>query len=144
MEVRRNSRVLAVQAIFQYFFSEQDINNIIEEFCKYRIVEKKKCDKDFFCSLVRGVCKNEDSIKESIKNCLSKKWMISRIDTTMLAIISLGIYELAYCESVPLKVVINEYVSIASLFCSDSNTGFINASLDSLAKTLRNKDVVNG
>ena len=42
MQARRNSRLAAVQAIFQYYFLKQDIESVMEEFCKYRLIEKKK------------------------------------------------------------------------------------------------------
>ena len=41
MEARRNTRKIAVQAVFQFFFSKEDINKILEEFCNYRIKEFK-------------------------------------------------------------------------------------------------------
>ena len=40
MEARRNTRKIAVQAVFQ-FFSKEDVNKILEEFCNYRIKEFK-------------------------------------------------------------------------------------------------------
>ena len=66
MEARRNSRKVAVQAIFQFFFSKEDISKILDEFCSYRIKEtrnyKKKYDIDFFQDIVIGVYKNEKKI----------------------------------------------------------------------------------
>ena len=43
MEARRNTRKIAVQAVFQFFFSKEDVNKILEEFCNYRIKEFKNC-----------------------------------------------------------------------------------------------------
>ena len=63
MEARRNARKVAVQVVFQFFFSKEDINKILDEFCSYRIKEtrnyKKKYDIDFLKNIVTGVCKNE-------------------------------------------------------------------------------------
>ena len=56
MEARRNTRKIAVQAVFQFFFSKEDVNKILEEFCNYRIKEfrnyKKKYDTDFLKKVV--------------------------------------------------------------------------------------------
>ena len=118
MEARRNTRKIAVQAVFQFFFSKEDINKILDEFCNYRIKEfknyKKKYDIDFFKKIVVGVHQNEKKITKIIECKLSKNWLINRVDLTMKAIISLAIYELMSYENIPLQVIINEYVSIAN------------------------------
>ena len=143
MQARRNSRLAAVQAVFQYYFLKQDIEAVMEEFCKYRLIEKKKYDIIFFRQLVSGVDEKQETIKKYIKNSLSEKWMIERLDYTIQSVISLGIYELISCNSIPLKVVINEYVSISSLYFDDSNIGFVNGVLDNLGKIIRNEVLIN-
>ena len=141
MEARRNTRKIAVQAVFQFFFSKEDINKILEEFCNYRIKEfknyKKRYDTDFFKKVVFGVYQNEKKITKMIECNLSENWLINRVDLTMKAIISLAIYELMSYENVPLQVIINEYVSIANQYLDKSNTGFINGILDNIAKNIR-------
>ena len=141
MEARRNTRKIAVQAVFQFFFSKEDVNKILEEFCDYRIKEfknyKKKYDTDFFKKVVVGVYQNEKKITKMIECNLSENWLIDRVDLTMKAIISLAIYELLSYENIPLQVIINEYVSIANQYLDKSNTGFINGILDNIAKNIR-------
>ena len=141
MEARRNTRKIAVQAVFQFFFSKEDVNKILEEFCSYRIKEfknyKKKYDTDFLKKVVIGVHQNEKKITEMIQCNLSENWLIERVDLTMKAIISLAIYELMIYENIPLQVIVNEYVSIASQYLDKSNTGFINGILDNIAKNIR-------
>ena len=141
MEARRNTRKIAVQAIFQFFFSKDDINKILEEFCNYRIKEfknyKKRYDTDFLKKVVVGVYQNEKKITKLIEYNLSENWLIDRVDLTMKAIISLAIYELISYENIPLQVIVNEYVSIANQYLDKSNTGFINGILDNIAKNIR-------
>ena len=141
MEARRNTRKIAVQAVFQFFFSKEDVNKILEEFCNYRIKEfknyKKKYDTDFLKKVVVGVHQNEKKITKMIECHLSENWLIDRVDLTMKAIISLAIYELISYEKIPLQVIINEYVSIANQYLDKSNTGFINGILDNIAKNIR-------
>ena len=141
MEARRNTRKIAVQAIFQFFFSKEDVNKILEEFCNYRIKEfknyKKKYDIDFLKKVVVGVHQNEKKITNMIECNLSENWLIDRVDLTMKAIISLAIYELISYENIPLQVIIHEYVSIANQYLDTSNTGFINGILDNIAKNIR-------
>ena len=141
MEARRNTRKIAVQAVFQFFFSKEDVNKILEEFCNYRIKEfknyKKRYDTDFLKKVVVGVHQNEKKITKMIECNLSENWLIDRVDLTMKAIISLAIYELISYEKIPLQVIINEYVSIANQYLDKSNTGFINGILDNIAKNIR-------
>ena len=141
MEARRNTRKIAVQAVFQFFFSKEDVNKILEEFCDYRIKEfknyKKKYDTDFLKKVVVGVHQNEKKITKIIECNLSENWLIDRVDLTMKAIISLAIYELISYEKIPLQVIINEYVSIANQYLDKNNTGFINGILDNIAKNIR-------
>ena len=141
MEARRNARKVAVQVVFQFFFSKEDINKILDEFCSYRIKEtrnyKKKYDIDFLKNIVTGVCKNEKKIIKLIECNLSENWLITRVDLTMQAIISLAIYELINLKDIPLEIIINEYVSIANNYLDKSNTGFVNGILDNIAKNIR-------
>ena len=55
----------------------------------------------------------------------------------MKAIISLAIFELMNYKNIPLQIILNEYVSIATQFLDQSNTGFINGILDNVAKNIR-------
>ena len=141
MEAKKNTRKIAVQAVFQFFFSKEDINKILEEFCNYRIKEfknyKKRYDIDFLKKIVFGVYQNEKKIIKIIEHYLSENWLLNRVDLTMKAIISLAIYELISHKNIPLEVIINEYVTIANQYLDKSNTGFINGILDNIAKNIR-------
>ena len=144
MKAKRNARVVAVQVIFQYYFSRSDIKKIIKEIESLNEDSLKErlsnFDKKLFDKIVLGVCKNEKNIQDLIEKNLSENWDYERLDPTMKAIISLGLFELSFCLETPHKVIINEYVSIANLFFSKVNTGFINGILDKLSKTVRENE----
>ena len=144
MKAKRNARVVAVQVIFQYYFSRSDIKIIIKEIESLNEDSLKErlsnFDKKLFDKIVLGVCKNEKNIQDLIEKNLSENWDYERLDPTMKAIISLGLFELSFCLETPHKVIINEYVSIANLFFSKVNTGFINGILDKLSKTVRENE----
>ena len=141
MEIRRNARMYAVQAIFQYFFNKQDICSVINQFSSYKVesgTEKKKSyDEKFFSLIVKGVDANKIFIKELIEENLSSQWNYNRIDITLKAILSLGIFELKNCKDIPLKVIIDEYVTISKMYCNNNNIGFINGILDNIGKKVR-------
>ena len=143
MEARKNARKYAVQAVFQLFFTKGDINKILEEFSEFRINDyddgKFQYDKRFFKKIVNGVCENNKYIFELIEENLAKEWPLERIDITMQSIISLALFEIIKCPHTPIKVIINEYVSISRLYLNNNNIGFVNGILDKLGKELRSK-----
>ncbi len=140
MEVRRNARMVAVQAIFQYFFNKQEIFSVLDQFSDVKIGNygnNKLYDKKFFRVIVIGVDENKNDIKALIEKNLSENWVYERLDITLKAILSLGVYELQNCKEIPLKVIINEYVTISKMFFNNDNTGFINGVLDNIGKKVR-------
>ena len=144
MIAKRNARVAAVQVIFQYFFSRKEIKKIIRDYETLNDDSLKKkftnFDKKLFEKIIVGVCENETKIKPLIEKNLSEKWPYERVDLTMTAIISLGIYELLYCFETPHKVIIDEYVTISGLFFNKKNIGFVNGLLDKLSKLVRSNE----
>ena len=144
MKAKRNARVAAVQVIFQYYFSRSNINKII---CDYQTLnesfyEKKanKFDSKLFEKIIYGVCQNEEEIKLVIEKQLSEEWPLERVDSTMTAILSLGVYELSFCIDTPHKVIIDEYVSISGLFFNKKDIGFVNGLLDNFSKVVRSNE----
>ena len=141
MEARRNARKYAVQAIFQFFFTKNEINRILEDFNYFKIYDGQEInlryDRQFFCKIVNGVHDKKANILKLIEKNLSKEWFLDRIDLTMQSIMSLAIYELKECQSTPIKVIINEYVTISRLYLKKSDVGFVNGILDKIARDLR-------
>ena len=72
-----------------------------------------------------------------IKGALRQGWRLSRLDATVRAILRSGGYELLARQDVPTKTVINEYIDIAHAFFEGSEPGFVNGTLDTLAKQVR-------
>ena len=144
MIAKRNARLAAVQVIFQYFFSRSNIKKILKDYEALRkdSVENKSIDYDkkLFEKIIMGVYNNEKKIRDLIEKNLSDNWPYDRVDHTMTAIISLGIYELSFCFETPHKVIIDEYVSISGLFFNKKNIGFVNGLLDKLSKLVRDNE----
>ena len=141
MKAKRNARVAAVQVIFQYYFSRSNIKKIIYDYQTLNddLYEEKlnKFDEKLFEKIIFGVCQNEEEIKLIIAKQLSQEWPLERVDNTMTAILSLGVYELSFCTETPHKVIIDEYVSISGLFFNKKNIGFVNGLLDNFSKVVR-------
>jgi N utilization substance protein B len=63
------------------------------------------------------------------------------METVVRAILRAAVFELSRDTSVPVPVVINEYIEITKAFCTGPEVSFVNAALDALAKLLRVVDM---
>ena len=93
-----------------------------------------KADKKFFKAIFEGAVENLDEIDSIIKEFLDSGWTIERIGSVLRSILRAAIYEMLYLDKAHANIIINEYVGITRSFFNDSETGFVNALLDSIAK----------
>lgn len=137
---KHNARFAAVQALYQMEISGRGANGVVEEFLTERLGEdpeflaSTEIDRKFFAKLVKSVVSNQEQIDKAIRAHLSEKWRLSRLDTTLRAILRCGCCELTIDKTAKPAVVIDEYVEISHDFFDQKETGFINASLDAINK----------
>jgi len=137
---KHHARIAAIQALYQMEISSRGAAGVIQEFLEQRFetpsesLPEGEVDKPFFVRLVEQVVKNQDQIDQAIRHRLSGNWRLSRIDRTLRAILRCGSYELLVDSTAPRAVIIDEYVEITGAFFDKSEVGFINATLDSIAK----------
>ena len=84
-----------------------------------------------------GVVAEQRALDPMIDEALSKGWPLKRIETILRAILRAGAYELDKKRDVPARVMVTEYVDVATPSSSASETGMVNAVLDQLARQLR-------
>jgi len=145
---RSAARLAAVQALYQMDATRIGLDDVIAEFGKYRFAQPDglgdtalgevpaEPDEIFFADLLRGVVREQERIDELIGAHLPGAWRLSRLDSTLLAILRAGTYELIARKDVPFKVVINEYVNITHAFFAGEEAGLVNGILDRLAHEL--------
>ena len=75
---------------------------------------------------------HKDEVESKITEHL-KGWKLDRIAKIDLAILRLGITELTYDQSIPVKVSINEAVNLAKKYVDDKSGKFINGVLSHFA-----------
>ena len=68
---------------------------------------------------------------------LAEGWRLTRVDSTLRAILRAGVFELIEREDVPARVVISEYVEIAKAFFSEDEPRVVNGVLDKIARRTR-------
>jgi N utilization substance protein B len=141
--LRRAARLSAVQAMYQMELTGQGAKAVIMQFRDHRFGHTDEpgdyieADEDFFENLLAGIVEHQDGVDEHIRAILKEGWKLSRLDATIRAILRSGGYELSQRPDVPTKTVINEYIDITHAFYEGSEPGFVNASLDAMAKNTR-------
>jgi N utilization substance protein B len=140
---RGAARLAAVQALYQMDLSGAALSEVIAEFETYRLGKEvdgdqyRDADAAFFRDIVAGVVRDQKALDPAIDRTLAKGWPLTRIDTTLRAILRAGAFELADRPDVPSRVVISEYVDVAKAFFEDDAPAVVNAVLDALAHELR-------
>ena len=139
---RSVSRLAVVQGLYQMDMAGTDLNEVIEQFVRYRFGEQARfdfadADTTFFGALLRGVVERQREIDPMLDAQLATGWRLARIDSILRAILRAGAFELIQRKDVPTAVIINEYVEVAHAFFSGEEPKVVNGVLDALAKRLR-------
>jgi N utilization substance protein B len=129
MQKRRNARINAIQMMYQIDIKNESPNNII---VKHWPAEEKEIDKKskiFAEDLFVKTFENRDKIDCIIKKYLKETWQIDRLGFIDVNILRVAISEFLYFDT-PIYAILDEYVTIASIYSDEKNTSFINALLD--------------
>lgn len=97
---------------------------------------------DFGKELLYQSIKKDDMLQELIVDKL-KNWNEDRVALLDMLLLKLGICEFMYFPSIPIKVTINEYVSLAKDYSTDKSKRFVNGILDRLMKELSEQGKIN-
>lgn len=141
---RSASRLAVVQALYQMELANQDSESALNEFIDHRLGQEiegeqyMEADKKYFAGLVRGVVEQQHDIDRAIARSVPKDWPFDRIDPIMRAILRSAAYELMEQPDVPTRIVVNEYMHIATAFFEDGEENvFIGGVLNRLARDQR-------
>lgn len=132
---RHQSRAYAMQAIFQWHFSDETIEILLQEFIVDHLREEKNIDMDYFRALVFGTLKNCDEIDAKIKPFLDRP--IEQLNPVELSVLRLATFELLHRPEVPHPVVINEAINLTKEFGAQDGHKFVNGVLDAMVRGLK-------
>jgi len=99
-------------------------------------------DKQFAIDLFKKTILNAATINEEIAQ-KTKNWDADRIANLDYVLLQMGICELHYFPSIPVKVTINEYLEIAKEYSTPKSSIFINGILDKLVKEYKKEGKLN-
>ncbi|QQS12575.1 MAG: transcription antitermination factor NusB [Rhodospirillales bacterium] len=140
---RSLARLSAVQAVYQLLAGDDAGADIVEQFLNFRAADSgdagmsPDAERPFFKALVQGVDADRAALVALVEEGQAESWPWKRLDRLIQAIILTGAWELKGRVDVPARVVITEYMHITSAFYQGRESGFVNASLDRLARRLR-------
>jgi transcription antitermination protein NusB len=140
---RGAARLAAVQALYQMDVGGTGVLEVVSEYEAHRLGQEidgeqyLKADASWFRSIVSGVVRDQLKLDPMIKNSLQDDWALSRLDSTVRAILRAGSFELIERKDVPVAVIVNEYVEIAQAFFDEDEPKLVNAVLDRIAKQVR-------
>ena len=100
----------------------------------------KPAEGKLFRAIVNGVLAGQIEIDRAV-DALLEGWPLKRIEAIMRAVLRAGGFELMHRKDVPVRVVVSEYVDIASAFLEKDEVGMINAVLDRLARQARAEEL---
>lgn len=140
---RGAARLAAVQALYQMDIGGSGVLEVVAEYEAHRLGQEVdgeqylKADASWFRSIVSGVVRDQLKLDPMIKRSLQDDWALSRLDSTVRAILRAGAFELIERRDVPVAVIVNEYVEIAQAFFDEDEPKLVNAVLDRIAKQVR-------
>ncbi len=140
---RGAARLAAVQALYQMDIAGSGVLEVVAEYEAHRLGQELdgdtylKADASWFRSIVAGVVRDQTKIDPLIRQALQDDWSLSRIDSTVRAILRSGTFELLERKDVPVAVIVTEYVEIAHAFFQEDEPKLVNAVLDRIAKQVR-------
>lgn len=140
---RGAARLAAVQALYQMDVGGTGVLEVVNEYEMHRLGKEldgdlyRQADADWFRAIVSGVVEQQRELDPLIRSSLTEDWPLSRLDSTLRAILRAGAYELSSRKDVPVAVIVSEYFDVASAFFEDDEPKLVNAVLDRLAGKLR-------
>ncbi|GGP80757.1 MULTISPECIES: transcription antitermination factor NusB [Shewanella] len=127
---RRKARRLAVQAIYSWQLSKNNVADVEHEFLTEQNTDG--VDVAYFRELLSGVASKTAQIDDLLKPHLDRDF--EDVSPVEKAIVRLATYELTFRKDVPFKVAINEGIELAKAFGADDSHKFVNGLLDKIVK----------
>ena len=127
---KNNPRIIIIQKLYGKFFN----NDEKLDFPKHRF-------RKFIKDVVKGTIERNDLLIEELdKNC-GNNLNFDNLDKLFQVILKSATYELLYKPNVSINIIIKEYLTASNFFLDNSQTKYLNALLDNIAKKVRTPNV---
>ena len=123
---KNNPRVIIIQKLYGNFFNEES-----------KLLFPKHRFKKFIKDIVLGTIEREEVLIEEIKKTFGNELNFEKMDKVFQVILKSFTYEILYKPNVSINIIIKEYLNASNFFLELSQTKYLNALIDKLAKKLR-------
>ena len=131
MASRRQSRILAMQILYQIQLTAAPVPIVIERF--WQSQDTSADLRPFALELVEGTTAHLEAIDTLLQDT-SKNWKLHRMPAVDLSILRCAAYEILYLDDIDSATSINEAVEIAKSYSTPDSPKFINGILDNIQK----------
>jgi len=123
---KNNPRVIIIQKLYGKFFNDDEQI----EYPKHRF-------KKFIKDIVSGTIERNEIILDELDKNLGNDFKFNNLDKVFQVILRSATYELLYKPNLSINIIIKEYLNASNFFLNYSQTKYLNALLDNIAKKLR-------
>ena len=156
VEARSAARLAAVQALYDNQITGDSAETLIKHFVDQAIggraivtdedeqeteIELEPADPILLAAIIRGAMAQAEQLDEMVAKALTGDWNVERLESVLHAILRAGAFELFSMKETPARVVISEYVDVASAFYGGPEPGMVNAVLDRIARVVRSDEL---
>lgn len=127
---RHEAREAAFQLLFQNTFSDEGMEAVLRDAEEAQALPSD----DFALALANGAASKQDELDRKIE-AASDKWKMARISRVSLAVMRLALYEVFYCDKIPVSVSLNEAVELAKKYGGDEEAAFVNGVLGGIVRS---------
>ena len=132
-QARTNARRSAVQALYQWQMTGQNLTEIEQQF--FLEERLKNAQRSYFNELFHGVPEQLDLIDQALSEFVDRP--VEKIDPVERAILRVSVYELLNRNDIPYRVILNEGINLAKRFGAEQSHKYINGILDKVAQQER-------
>ena len=126
---KNNPRVIIIQKLYGKFYNDDE-----------QLIYPKHRFKKFIKDIVSGTIERNDIILEELEKNLGEKFSLKNLDKLFQVILKSATYEILYKPNLSINIIIKEYLDASNFFIDDSQTKYLNALLDNIAKKLRSSN----
>ena len=123
---KNNPRVIIIQKLYGKFFNDDEKL----DFPKHRF-------KKFIKDIVFGTIERNEILTEELYKNLGEEFNLDKLDKLFRVILMSATYEFLYKPNLSINIIIKEYLNASNFFLNDSQTKYLNALLDNIAKKIR-------
>ena len=126
---KNNPRVIIIQKLYGKFFNQDE-----------KLIFPKHRFKKFIKDTVSGTIERNDLILEELDKNLGNQFSLGKMDKLFQVILKSATYEFLYKPNLSINIIIKEYLNASNFFLDNSQTKYLNALLDSVAKKIRSSN----